>query len=76
MTDLIHHDPLCFRALDDAGLPQAFLDAVTVCRQPDCMCIARWNTARLCVKPRERIFLPQKQNAFACQDDLPVLKQV
>ena len=33
MTDLIHHDPLCFRALDDAGLPQAFLNAVTVrCR--------------------------------------------
>lgn len=32
MTDLIHHDPLCFRALDDAGLPQAFLDAVTVRR--------------------------------------------
>ncbi len=33
MTDLIHHDPLCFRALDSAGLPQAFLDAVTVRRQ-------------------------------------------
>ena len=64
MTDLIHHDPLCFRALDDAGLPQAFLDAVTVCRQPGCMRTARWSTARLCVKPRERVFLPQKQTAL------------
>ena len=25
MTDLIHHDPLCFGTLDEAGLPQAFL---------------------------------------------------
>lgn len=28
VTDLIHHDPLCFRALDEAGVPDAFLDAV------------------------------------------------
>lgn len=30
MTDLIHHDPLCFRSLDDAGLPEAFINAVQV----------------------------------------------
>lgn len=29
MTDLIHHDPLCYSTLDSAGLPQAFLSAVT-----------------------------------------------
>lgn len=34
MTDLIHHDPLVFRALDDAGLPQAFLDAIKVSINP------------------------------------------
>ena len=32
MTDLIHHDPLCFRVLDEAGLPEAFLAAVQVNR--------------------------------------------
>ena len=30
MTDLIHHDPLCFRSLDEAGLPEAFISAVQV----------------------------------------------
>ena len=30
VTDLIHHDPLVFRDLDAAGLPQAFIDAVKV----------------------------------------------
>lgn len=25
MTDLLHHDPLCFPALDKAGLPEAFI---------------------------------------------------
>jgi E3 ubiquitin-protein ligase HUWE1 len=30
MTDLIHHDPLCFQTLEDAGLPGAFLAAIKV----------------------------------------------
>lgn len=30
VTDQVHHDPLCFRALDEAGLPEAFLAAVKV----------------------------------------------
>lgn len=30
MTDLIHHDPLVFRSLDKAGLPQAFIAAIKV----------------------------------------------
>ena len=30
VTDLIHHDPLCYRTLDAAGLPEAFLTAVQV----------------------------------------------
>ncbi len=30
MTDLLHHDPLCFPALDAAGLPEAFIK-VCVC---------------------------------------------
>jgi E3 ubiquitin-protein ligase HUWE1 len=29
MSDLIHKDPTCFSALDAAGLPSAFLDAIT-----------------------------------------------
>ncbi|CAD7704534.1 unnamed protein product, partial [Ostreobium quekettii] len=28
VTDLIHHDPLCFRSLHEAGVPDAFLKAV------------------------------------------------
>lgn len=28
MTDLIHHEPQAFRQLDEAGLPEAYLDAV------------------------------------------------
>ncbi|KAI7840917.1 hypothetical protein COHA_005349 [Chlorella ohadii] len=28
VADLIHHDPLSYRTLDEAGLPQAFLDSV------------------------------------------------
>lgn len=30
MSDLIHHDPLCFKTLDEAGLPEAYLKAVQV----------------------------------------------
>lgn len=30
MSDLIHHDPLCFKTLDAAGLPEAYLKAVQV----------------------------------------------
>ena len=30
MTDLIHHDPLVFPSLDQAGLPQAFVESVKV----------------------------------------------
>lgn len=30
MTDLIHHEPQCFRQLEEAGLPEAFLTAVKV----------------------------------------------
>lgn len=30
MADLLHHDPLQYRLLDDAGLPLAYLDAVNV----------------------------------------------
>ena len=30
VTDLIHHDPLTYRELDAAGLPQAFIDSVKV----------------------------------------------
>lgn len=33
MTDLIHHDPLCFKSLDEAGLPEAFINAVQVCER-------------------------------------------
>ena len=28
MTDLIHHDPLCFQTLEDAGLPEVFIGAI------------------------------------------------
>lgn len=30
VTDLVHHDPLCYRALDEEGLPAAFIAAVKV----------------------------------------------
>ena len=30
MSDLIHHDPLCFRTLEQAGLPEAYLKAIQV----------------------------------------------
>ncbi len=30
MADLIQNEPLCYRALDEAGAPQAFLDSVKV----------------------------------------------
>ena len=30
MSDLIHHDPLCFRTLESAGLPAAYLKAIQV----------------------------------------------
>lgn len=30
LADLMHHDPLCYRQLEEAGLPDAFLDAVQV----------------------------------------------
>ena len=30
MSDLIHHDPLCFRTLEAAGLPEAYLKAIQV----------------------------------------------
>lgn len=30
MSDLIHHDPLCFRTLETAGLPEAYLNAIQV----------------------------------------------
>ena len=30
LTDLIHHDPLCFASLEAAGLPRAFVDAIRV----------------------------------------------
>eukprot|EP00210_Caulerpa_lentillifera_P005107 g4879.t1 len=29
-TDLIHHDPFCFNALDEEGVPDAFLDAILI----------------------------------------------
>eukprot|EP00798_Chlamydomonas_sp_ICE-L_P016839 gene16839-23119_t len=28
VTDLIHHDPLCYRFLDEAGIPDAFINAI------------------------------------------------
>ncbi len=31
MSDLIHHDPLCFGTLEKAGLPEAYLKAIQVC---------------------------------------------
>jgi len=31
MSDLIHHDPLCFGTLENAGLPEAYLKAIQVC---------------------------------------------
>ena len=34
MSDLIHHDPLCFGTLEKAGLPEAYLKAIQVC--PHC----------------------------------------
>lgn len=34
VTDLIHHDPLVYRALDASGLPQAFIKAVQVRLRP------------------------------------------
>ena len=34
MTDLTHHDPLCFPGLDAAGLPEAFIKAIKVCVTP------------------------------------------
>lgn len=34
MTDLIHHDPLVFPALDQAGLPQAFIDSIKASAEP------------------------------------------
>lgn len=30
MTDLIHHEPQSFRQLNEAGLPDAFLEAIKV----------------------------------------------
>ena len=30
MSDLIHHDPLCFRTLEAAGLPESYLKAIQV----------------------------------------------
>ena len=30
MTDLTHHDPLSFPGLDEAGLPEAFINAIKV----------------------------------------------
>ncbi len=30
MGDIIHQDPLCYRALDEAGLPEAFINSVKV----------------------------------------------
>lgn len=30
VTDMIHHDPLVYRSLDEAGLPQAVLNAILV----------------------------------------------
>ena len=47
MTDLIHHDPLCFRELDAAGLPDAFIDAIKVLRQS--WVIKMWNALSVSV---------------------------
>lgn len=33
MTDQIHHEPLSFNALEEAGLPEAFLNAIKVLSQ-------------------------------------------
>lgn len=30
MTDLIHHNPLSFRTLDEVGLPEAYIKALQV----------------------------------------------
>ena len=48
VTDLIHHDPLCYRTLDEAGLPEAFLAAVKVGglgRTGRAFCVVRWGQA-------------------------------
>ncbi|KAK9821448.1 hypothetical protein WJX81_000342 [Elliptochloris bilobata] len=86
MTDLIHHDPLCFRALDDAGLPQAFLDAVTagvlpsgeaVCCVPNtlvALCLNTGGLARVRSSRALRCFVPiftSRQYLRALQGDTP-----
>lgn len=38
VTDLLHHDPLAYRTLDEAGLPAAFLAAVNVSQLVQCVC--------------------------------------
>ncbi|KAK9833876.1 hypothetical protein WJX74_008569 [Apatococcus lobatus] len=56
MTDLIHHDPLCFRELDAAGLPDAFIAAIkagvipsgeAVCSVPNTLVAICLNTGGL-----------------------------
>ena len=34
MTDFIHHDPMIYRSLDEAGLPNAYVTAVKSGVQP------------------------------------------
>ena len=41
MSDLIHHDPLCFRTLEAAGLPEAYLKAIQVRYLLSLACVPR-----------------------------------
>lgn len=51
MTDLIHHDPLSFRAIMDAGLPQAYLQAITTSLLPqtEALCSIPSTLVALCL---------------------------
>eukprot|EP00951_Prasinocladus_malaysianus_P000683 scaffold4915_cov42-Prasinocladus_malaysianus.AAC.1 len=70
MTDLIHHDPLCYNTLDAAGLPEAFLSAVSkgvmpsneaVCNVPNtlvALCLTAPGLERVRKSRALRCFIP------------------
>ncbi|KAK9830284.1 hypothetical protein WJX72_010812 [[Myrmecia] bisecta] len=51
MTDLIHHDPLCYRALEEAGLPESFLKTIKagVLPSAEALCCVPATLVALCL---------------------------
>lgn len=67
VTDLIHHDPLCYRSLHDTGVPEAFLMAVRegVTPSSEAVCCVPNTLVALCLNAMG-LELVQADHALDC----------